>query len=122
MNNLLAKTSPEYKKFLLKNMGKFAPYNGGLMPWRMQWNMSVAYDIKLIKTHKITLRADFFNVLNLINYKWGGYSQIINTNLYNVTGFDAETSSYKYSVNTNAGTKVKTATYYSVQLGARYSF
>ncbi|MDN3656186.1 carboxypeptidase regulatory-like domain-containing protein [Ferruginibacter paludis] len=122
MNNLLAKTSPEYKKFLLKNMGKFAPYNGGLMPWRTQWNLSVAYDIKLVKTHKITLRADFFNVLNLINYKWGGYSQIINTNLYNVTGFDAETSSYKYSVNTNAGTKIKTATYYSVQLGARYSF
>ena len=117
MQNLLQKTSPEFRKFLEKNFGKFAPYNGGIMPWRTQWNMSVAYDIKLVKTHKITLRADIFNVLNLLNYKWGGYSQIINTNLYNVTGFDAATNSYKYSVNANAGTKVKTANYYSVQFG-----
>lgn len=122
MQTLLQKTSPEFKSFLQKNFGKFAPYNGGLMPWRTQWNTSVSYDIKLVKTHKLTLRADIFNLLNLINYKWGGYSQIINTNLYNVTGFSPETNSYKYSVNTNAGTKVKTATYYSVQFGARYSF
>jgi hypothetical protein len=122
MQTLLGKTSPEFKKFLEKNFGQFAPYNGGLMPWRTQWNMSVAYDIKLVKTHKITLRADVFNVLNLLSNKWGGYYQIINTNLYNVTGFDAATNSYKYSVNTNAGTKMKTANYYSVQFGARYSF
>ncbi|MEO7766872.1 MAG: carboxypeptidase regulatory-like domain-containing protein, partial [Ferruginibacter sp.] len=119
MQTLLQKTSPEFKKFLEKNFGKFASYNGGLMPWRMQWNTSVAYDIKLAKTHKITLRADIFNLLNLLNYKWGGYNTIIGTNIYNVTGFDAATNSYKYSVNTNAGTKVKTASYYSVQLGAR---
>ena len=122
MQTLLQKTSPEFKSFLQSNYGKFAPYNGGLMPWRTQWNTSVAYDIKLAKTHKITLRADIFNVLNLLNYKWGGYSQIINTSLYNVSGFDASTNSYKYNVNTNAGTKIKTAAYYSVQFGARYSF
>lgn len=122
MNTLLQTTSPEFKSYLQKNMGKFATYNGGLMPWRTQLNMSIAYDIKLAKTQKITLRADIFNVLNLLNYKWGGYSQIINTGLYNVTGFDAATNSYKYSVNTNAGTKVQTASYYSIQFGARYSF
>lgn len=122
MQTLLQKTSPEFRKFLQSNYGKFAPYNGGIMPWRAQWNMSVAYDLKIYKTHKITFRADIFNVLNLLNYKWGGYNQIINTNLYNVTGFDQASKSYIYSVNTNAGTKVKTANYYSVQFGLRYSF
>lgn len=122
MQTLLGKTSPEFKKYLQDNFGKFAPYNGGLMPWRTQWNLSVAKDIKIYKTHKLTLRSDIFNVLNLLNYKWGGYYQIINTNLYNVTGFDQTSQSYTYSVNTNAGTRQKTASYYSVQFGLRYSF
>jgi len=122
MLSLLDKTSPEFKKYLQSNYGKFAPYNGGLMPWRTQWNLSIAKDFKLYKTHKLTLRSDIFNVLNLLNYKWGGYYQIINTNLYNVTGFDQASKSYIYSVNTNAGTRSKTASYYSVQFGLRYSF
>jgi hypothetical protein len=122
MQTLLQNTSPEFRKYLMDNMGKFASYNGGLMPWRTQWNMSVAKDFKIYKTNKLTLRADIFNVLNLLNYKWGGYSQIINTNLYNVNGFDQATKSYVYSVNANAGTKQKTASYYSVQFGIRYSF
>ena len=122
MNSLLAKTSPQFRKFLQNNFGKFAPYNGGIMPWRTQWNLSAAYDLKLTGTHKLTLRADIFNVLNLVNYRWGGYKQIINTNLYNVTGFDQPSHSFIYSVNQNAGTLQKTANYYSVQFGARYSF
>lgn len=122
MKTLLEKTSPEFREYLQKNFGKFASYNGALMPWRTQWNMSIAKEFKLQGTHKISFRADIFNVLNLLNYKWGGYSQIINTNLYNVTGFDQATKSFNYDVNQNAGTKVRTASYYSVQFGARYSF
>jgi len=122
MQTLLTNTSPEFRKYLTDNFGKFAPYNGGLMPWRTQWNLSAAYDLKLGGTRKLTFRADIFNVLNLLNYKWGGYSQIINTNLYNLAGFDQTTKSFQYTVNTNAGVRQKTATYYSVQFGARYSF
>lgn len=122
MQTLLKTTSPEFRKFLEENMGKFAAYNGAIMPWRTQWNISAAYDLKVYKTHKVTLRADIFNLLNLVNYKWGGYGQIINTNLYNVNGFDPVSNSYIYKVNANAGTKIKTASYYSVQFGLRYSF
>jgi hypothetical protein len=122
MQTLLDKTSPEFRKFLEKNFGKFAPYNGGVQPWRTQWNLSITKDFKIYKTHKLSFRGDIFNVLNLLNYKWGGYSQIINTNLYTVTGFDQDTKSYTYKVNTNAGTSMKTASYYSVQFGVRYSF
>jgi len=123
MNTLLQKTSPEYRKFLQSNFGKFAPYNGGLQPWRTQWNLSVAYDLKMPKTtHKISFRCDIYNVLNLLNYKWGGYTQIINTNPYTLKGFDPATNSYKYNVEVNSGARQKTAAYYSIQFGARYSF
>lgn len=122
MKTLLAKTSPQFKAYLEKYMGRFAAYNGGLMPWRTQMNVSINKDFTIYKTHKISLRCDIFNLLNLLNYKWGGYSQVINTTLYNVTGFDAATNSYKYSVNQNAGTLQKTANYYTVQFGIRYSF
>lgn len=123
METLLEKTSPEFRKFLEKNFGKYAPYNGGLQPWRYLWNMSIAKEFRIYKTHKIGLRADIFNVLNLLNHEWGGYSQITNTNLYFVNGFDPATNSFKYTVNQNAGAKVKTANpYYSVQFGVKYSF
>ncbi|BAV05885.1 TonB-dependent receptor [Filimonas lacunae] len=122
MLKLLETTSPEYRKYLQDNMGKFASYNGGLMPWRTQWNMSIAKEFKIYKTQKIAFRCDIFNVLNLLNYKWGGYSTITNTNLYNVTGFDQATKSFTYNVNSSAGARSKTASYYSVQFGVKYSF
>lgn len=122
MQTLLGKTSPEFRKYLQDNFGKFAPYNGGLMPWRTQWNMSIAKEFKIYKTQRLSFRCDVFNVLNLLNYKWGGYSQITNTNLYNVTGFDQSTQSFTYDVNASAGTKTKTANYYSVQFGVKYAF
>ncbi|RFM27262.1 TonB-dependent receptor [Deminuibacter soli] len=123
MNTLLQKTSPEYRKFLERNMGKFAAYNDGIQPWRTQWNMSIAKDFKIYKTNKLTLRADIFNVLNLLNHDWGGYKLITNTNLYTQQGFDQATKSYIYNVNTNAGAKVKSYDkLFSVQFGLRYSF
>jgi len=122
MQTLLQTTSPSFRKYLTDNFGKFAPYNGGIMPWRAQWNLSAAYDWKLTGTHKLTIRCDIFNVLNLLNYKWGGYTTIGNTNLYNVSGFDQATHSFTYTVNPSAGAASKAAAYYTVQFGARYSF
>jgi len=122
MQTLLQNTSPEFRKYLEDNMGGFAPYLGGFMPWRTQWNISLAKEIKTHKTQKVSLRADIYNVLNFIHHKWGGYNQIVNTTLYNVTGFDPAANSYRYNVNTNAGARQKTADYFTVQFGVRYSF
>ena len=122
MKTLLEKTSPQFRKFLEENMGGFAPNNGGLMPWRFNWNLSISKDVTLYKKHKISFRADIFNVLNLLNYKWGGYETVINTNLYNVNGFDPSSNSWKYTVNTNAGTILKNTNPYSLQFGLRYGF
>ena len=41
----------------------YCSVHGGLMLWRNQWNLSIAYDLKLVKTHKIAFCADIFNVL-----------------------------------------------------------
>ncbi|MDO6431480.1 TonB-dependent receptor [Flavitalea sp. BT771] len=122
MNTLLQKTSPEFRKYLESNYGKFAPYNGGIMPWRTQLNTSVAYELKVKGTNKISLRCDIFNLLNLLNHEWGYYRQSSGFNLYNMKGFDPVAKSYNYSVNTNAGIRSKAGSLYSVQFGARYSF
>ncbi len=122
MQTLLQKTSPQYRQYLLDNMGRFAENNGGLMPWRFMWNMSIAKSISIDKKQKLNFRADIFNVLNLLNHEWGGYRSVINTNLYTVTGFDNTTNNWKYNVNTNAGTLFKNTVPYTIQLGVRYNF
>lgn len=122
MISLLEKTSPEFKDYLMENMGKIAADNGGLMPWRHTWNMSLSKEIKITKEQKLQVRLDLFNVLNLFNYKWGGYEEIINTTLYNVKKYNAETNSYEYTVNQNAGTKRKVTTPFNMQVGLKYSF
>ncbi|MEQ9442195.1 MAG: carboxypeptidase regulatory-like domain-containing protein [Cyclobacteriaceae bacterium] len=122
MQTLLASTSPEYRQYLEDYMGSFAAWNGGLMPWRHTWNLSVSKEINTFQEQQLILRADVFNVLNLFNYQWGGYQEIINTNLYNVDGFNAQTNAYDYSVNQNAGTKRKNGLPFNVQLGIKYVF
>lgn len=122
INNLLRTTSAEYRQYLEDHMGDFAAWNGGLMPWRHTWNMSISKEFDTFQDQQLILRADIFNVLNLFKYEWGGYDEIINTTLYNVEGFAAETQSYTYSVNENAGTKRKNGTPFNVQLGIKYVF
>ncbi len=122
MRNLLGNTSAEYRQYLEDNMDGFADWNGGLMPWRQTWNLSVSKEFNTFRDQQLILRADIFNVLNLFNYRWGGYQEIINTGLYNVESFDAQSRSYAYRVNENAGTKRKNGDPFSVQLGIKYVF
>ena len=75
--------------------------------------------------NKIELRLDIFNLLNLLNYQWGGYDYVSNTRLYQITGFDPETNTYQYSVDPDAGQlkyKVGSGELYRIQLGLKYSF
>ena len=122
LRTLLATTSPEYREYLEEHFGTFASDNGGLMPWRHQWNLSISKEFKTFKEQKLILRTDIFNVLNLLNHEWGGYEEIINTNLYTVEGFDSNTRQFTYKVNSNAGTKRKNVTPYNVQFGVKYVF
>lgn len=118
-------TSSYYRKYLDKYKGTFGGLNGGLQPWKSQIDISVLKDFNIVKTNKLTLRVDIFNVLNLLNYKWGGYRYVSNTRLYQITGFDPLTQKYSYSVDKDAGNlryKVDADKLYRIQIGFKYAF
>jgi hypothetical protein len=118
-------TSSNYRDYLNAYKGTFGGLNGGLQPWKSQFDISLLKEFKIAKTNKLTLRLDIFNVLNLINYKWGGYDYVSNTRLYQITGFNATTKQYAYSVDKTAGNlryRVDAHKLYRIQLGVKYSF
>lgn len=118
-------TSSEYRDFLEANKGGFAQFNSGLQPWRFKLDLSLMKTFKFAKKHSIEARVDFFNILNLLNYKWGGYSYISNTDLYQIKGFDKSTQKYQYVINKEAGQKryqVSSDELFRVQFGVKYNF
>ncbi|MBC7919717.1 MAG: TonB-dependent receptor [Ferruginibacter sp.] len=126
MTELLAKTSPEYRKYLEDNLGTFAPAFGGLQPWRYSWDVSVVKQFRLFKSksQKLEIRTDIFNFLHLLNTEWGGYHEVYNNQLYNsVEGFNATDQRWNYALNKDAGKKrYRTSTPYQVHLGVKYIF
>lgn len=120
---LLNTTSPEYKEYLMDNMGGIAQPFGGINPIRTSWDLSASKTFTFNNKHRVILRGDVFNVLNLMNYKWGGYHYISNTDLYDVTGFDVATEEYQYKIRPNAGKKYyRVNNPYTVQFGLKYIF
>jgi hypothetical protein len=120
-----ANTSANYKAFLEKYKGDFGGLNGGMQPWRSQFDISLLKDVKFKQSRNLSFRVDLFNVLNLINYKWGGYKYVSNTRLYQITGFNATTQKYTYVVDKDAGNMrytVDASKLYRIQLGIKYSF
>lgn len=124
INAILQNAEPEFADYIRENIGSFAEPFGGLQPWRFETNISIAKTFNIIGSNRLELRADIFNVLNLLNREWGGFNEIYNTNIYsNVEGFDAEEGRWEYAVNTNAGQKrYRVTNPYQVHLGLRYSF
>lgn len=118
-------TSKEYRDFLDAYKGTFAEPNGGLHPWRYKVDLSLMKKLTVASRNSIEVRLDIFNLLNLLNYKWGGYHYINNTRLYQISGFDSATNAYSYKVDKTAGEKryrVGSDQLYRIQLGLKYSF
>jgi hypothetical protein len=65
-------------KYLNANRGKYAERNGGLFPWVYRADFSIAQEFYIEaggKRNTLQIRADIFNVGNLLNDKWGvGYT------------------------------------------------
>ncbi len=57
--------------YLNKNRGKYAERNGAKTPWNHQLDMKFEWAKDVFKSNKLTISADLFNVLNVLNRKWG---------------------------------------------------
>lgn len=118
-------TSKPYLDFLNKYKGSYAEPNGGLNPWKQKFDLSLMKKITVAKKNHIEIRVDFFNLLNLLNYKWGGSHYVSNTRLYQITAFDKNTNTYTYKVDKDAGKlryRIGSDELYRIQLGLKYSF
>ncbi|WP_187270874.1 TonB-dependent receptor [Neolewinella aurantiaca] len=113
-----------YKEYLQDNFGQFAERNGGKNPFRATVDLRAAYKITLPNTkHGLEITADLFNFANLLNKEWGVTNNYSRENrLMSITGFDQETESYIYSVNSGVANESINGTPWRLQMGVRYTF
>ncbi len=125
-NEILAsdKTPEHYKEYLRDNFGRFAERNGGKNPFRAIIDLRAAYKLTLPKLkHGLELTVDLFNFANLLNKEWGVTNNYRRENrIMRITGFDQETQSYEYSVNSGVANESVNGTPWRLQLGIRYTF
>lgn len=77
--------------YLSENRGKIAERNGGILPWLHRFDVRLVQNIGLpkYKTHKFQLTFDILNFGNLLNNEWGVRPTVIQRNLLNYKGVDA---------------------------------
>jgi Carboxypeptidase regulatory-like domain len=124
-------------KYLRENRGKYAERNGAVLPWVTRFDLStmVEFFIKAGKEnktkHTLQLRADVFNVGNLINSYWGVGDIVNNNTLLTFSRLDKVTNLPTYTFNRSASgsliynTSRKSAflnDVWQAQLGVRYYF
>lgn len=113
---------PWVRKYLEKNIGKYAQPFGGILPWSNEWNIRLMKEIKFYKTNRLQLSVDVFNFANLLSQNNGGFTNIINTQMYSATAFDKATKQYKYQINKTFGTSRYEGTGFSTMIGVKYLF
>ncbi|MBK7809740.1 MAG: TonB-dependent receptor [Saprospiraceae bacterium] len=122
--------NPEIEKF----KGTFFERNGGLLPFISGLDLSIIQEFKIKtgkKNHTLQLRADIYNLLNLISSDLGGGNQVIvNTTPLKFEGKSADNKPiYTFAKDNNGQFRTdlfqKTAglaDIYQMQLGVRYLF
>ncbi|MGY8712172.1 hypothetical protein RAD16_41165, partial [Bradyrhizobium sp. 18BD] len=93
-------------------------------PFYYKIDLRLTKDFRIQKRHNLSLSADCFNFLNLIDKNLGVSYNHGNINLLTMTAFDQATKNYVYNVESGAGLKISSAggTPWRIQLGLRYSF
>jgi hypothetical protein len=118
-------------EYLSGRRGQYAERNGVLMPWKNTLDMTFIqeffFDVKG-KRNTIQLRADIFNVGNLINNKWGVGDRIINSSPLQLQSVTAGVPLYRFSTvngqlpTSTYGTSTTIGDVWQMQLGVRYIF
>lgn len=122
---LLSTTSPEVRAVLDQHQGRIALVNAGRQPWIYQTSASVSKRFQLFEKYGITLRADVFNVLNLINYRAGYYNQVAVNNTRENTEQVLQLFNWNgtsYDVNSSGGRYRQEGQPYNIQFGVKVDF
>jgi len=122
--------------YLSEHQGKVAGRNGAHSPWVNELDLAFRQEIPgLFKGNKGELRLDLFNVLNMVNKRWGqvrdvGYPYM--RSLANFAGVDPATGKYVYALPTDKNGNFNSGGYvleddraqsrWSVQATLRYTF
>lgn len=124
LNELLNDPDVEksFKDYITSSYGKVAERNGGINKFYGTWDLRIAKDFEFRNKNKILLSVDFFNVANILNKDWGLAHTLGKQSLYTVKGFDANTKTYTYSVNKNAGKVSPSGNPWQIQIGLKYTF
>ncbi|WP_089831327.1 TonB-dependent receptor [Chitinophaga filiformis] len=116
------KVEESTKKYITNSFGKIAERNGGENPFYGVFDIRVSKKVKTFKKQFVEISADMFNVANSLNKSWGVNHNVGTTSLYTINGFDPNTNTYNYAVNTNAGVSALSGNPFQVQIGLRYGF
>lgn len=120
-------TSNEYLNSI---RGQFTERNALVLPWLNLFDLNLVQDFSVKvggKKQNLQLRADFYNIGNMINSSWGVSDRIVMNRPLTYTKVDGE---YKYQFTRTAG-ELRTEIYdpsvtlgdvWQMQLGIRYSF
>ncbi len=119
---------------LSKFKGGYFPRNGGLLPNIHGLDFTVIQEFKLninSKAHRLQLRADVYNLLNMINQNWGGGNQVVvNTTPLKFEGKSADNKPlYSFAKDNNGQYRTnlleksaRLADVWQLQVGLRYIF
>ncbi|MFP4088715.1 MAG: carboxypeptidase regulatory-like domain-containing protein [Cyclobacteriaceae bacterium] len=118
-----SETMESTKEYLRNNFGRIADRNAGVNPFFATMDLRILKRVKLAGDHALEFSADMFNFTNFLNRDWGANNQLgRRRNLLQINGFDQQTQSYQYNVESGVGVRPINGTPWRVQLGMRYTF
>jgi hypothetical protein len=111
---------------LRRQRGRIVERNSCLAPWVHSAQLSVRQAMPVVSGQRLTLQLDVFNVLNLLNSRWG-LLRVPNVNVLehvNQTagGPDISRSVFRFNPSLQRYSTANAESSYQLQVAARYSF
>ena len=111
---------------LQDNRGHLLPRNSCRNPWTNFLNLTLAKTVPTLGGQSAELRADIFNLPNLLNGDWGlirSTTTFEEVNLLRQTGYDATNARGTYALALPQHNRVSTnSSRWRIQLGVKYTF
>lgn len=126
----LANVAQEVWDVLEESEGQITGSYQGVYPWMYQTSASLSKKFVVAKKYNATIRADMFNLLNMLSSTSGYYKSLnsVQDDYYGrfitLFNYNAATSTTpaRYSVNNNQGTYIRGGQPFSMQIGLRVDF